>query len=426
MKNLFTAFTLLMLSPLSAQFKINIDAPESFTAKEALVYTLNGSKDVLYNAEVRKGSGWQINFTKPYNGMMKLYFPDGNSSLNFIAENKDVHLKLLTDKNKVSDVQYLDDSNIIMNNLQELQQKKEYILPALYQIKEYYKGESGFGGALTGEITRLTNANSDAGNHPFIQFYRTNYARFIQKDATKKAVTHDDIISFLKTAPSMLESSSLMRPVLVAYMNIGDRTNVATDIDRLLKEVDTKTSRGQTVLAELIDIFDMYDMQQLKEKYLVDALAIKSPNDRLAAAITSNKNTQVGSIFPNYQFRRASGTTAKSIHDVKANQKVIIFWASTCSHCEAELPKIVQQYNAFKGKGVEVIALSLDNEKEAYEKKIKELPWINDTELRGWNSSSAELYNVHATPTYFILDSANKIIAKPEHAADVITYFKLK
>lgn len=217
-----------------------------------------------------------------------------------------------------------------------------------------------------------------------------------------------------------------MRPVLVAYMNIGDRTNVATDIDRLLKEVDTKTSRGQTVLAELIDIFEMYDMQQLKEKYLVDALAIKLPNDRLAAAITSNKNTQVGSIFPNYQFRRVSGTNAKSIHDVNANQKVIIFWASTCSHCEAELPKIVQQYNAFKGKGVEVIALSLDNEKEAYEKKIKELPWINDTELRGWNSSSAELYNVHATPTYFIFNYANKIIAKPEHAADVITYFKLK
>lgn len=426
MKNLYSALALLVLCPLSAQFKINIDAPESFNAKEVLLYTLNGSKDVLYVAEVRKGNAWQINYTKPYSGMMKLYFPESNSSLNFIAENKDVHLKLVTDKNKVSDVQYLDDSNIIMNNLQELQQKKEYILPALYQIKEYYKSENDFGGALTGEIARLTNPITDAGNHPFIQFYRTNYDRFIQKDATKKAVTHEEIISFLKTASPLLESSSLMRPILVAYMNIGDRSNIDADVDRLLQGVDTKTSRGQTVLAELIDVFDMYDMQKLKEKFLAEALTVKSPNDRLSAAIKTNKSTQVGAVFPNYQFRRVSGTSAKSIHDVKANQKVIIFWASTCSHCEAELPKIVQQYPALKSKGVEVIALSLDNEKDAYEKKIKELPWINDSELRGWNSSSAELYNVHSTPTYFILDSANKIVAKPEHAADVIAYFNLK
>ena len=54
------------------------------------------------------------------------------------------------------------------------------------------------------------------------------------------------------------------------------------------------------------------------------------------------------------------------------------------------------------------------------------LPWINDSELKGWNSSYSEIYNINATPSYFILDSANKIIAKPNHAADVISYLNLK
>ena len=54
------------------------------------------------------------------------------------------------------------------------------------------------------------------------------------------------------------------------------------------------------------------------------------------------------------------------------------------------------------------------------------MPWINDSELRGWNSSYPETYNVHATPSYFILDANNKIISKPDHANDVLEYFKLK
>ena len=53
------------------------------------------------------------------------------------------------------------------------------------------------------------------------------------------------------------------------------------------------------------------------------------------------------------------------------------------------------------------------------------LPWINDSELKGWNSTFSETYNIHATPSYFILDSDNKIIAKPDHAVDVISYLKL-
>ncbi|MOA49663.1 hypothetical protein D3C78_1725670 [compost metagenome] len=74
---------------------------------------------------------------------------------------------------------------------------------------------------------------------------------------------------------------------------------------------------------------------------------------------------------------------------------------------------------------MEVIAFSLDSEKDAYEAKVKSLPWINDTELKGWYSSFADTYNVRATPTYFVLDANNKIIAKPDHAADVISYLKL-
>lgn len=426
MKKILGIIALVALQTINAQFKINIEAPATFTPKEMYVYTLNGSKDILNTKEVRKGNSWQVNVKQPYMGMMKVYFPENNVSLNFISENKDIKIKFDVEKGKISNVEYLDESNTLMNSLQDVQQKQEYILPALYQIKEYYKGKTTFGDAIEAEITRLSKNQTKMENFPFVNYYQTNYGKFLEKKANKTPVTHQEIIDFLTKSNEMLESSSLLRPVLVSYLNIGPSTNLIADVDKLITAVNIETPRGQTVLSELIDIFSLYDMTELKDKYLTTATNLKCTiNDRLASTIAINKNTEIGSVFTNNVFINPTNTSAKSIFDVKADKKIIVFWASTCSHCEAELPKLIEKYAAIKAQKGEIIALSLDSEKEAYSAKVKSLPWINDSELKGWYSSYADTYNVHATPTYYILDANNKIIAKPDHAADVISFLKL-
>ncbi|WP_447951925.1 TlpA family protein disulfide reductase [Chryseobacterium koreense] len=426
MKKIFGILSLAAICSVQAQFKISIEVPGDFAPREVYLYTLNGSKDILSTKELRKGNIWQIAYPKSYQGMMKLYFPENGTSLNFISENKDVKLKFETNKNKISKIEYLDESNSLMNKLQDIQQKKEYILPALYQIKEYYKDGQPFGKSLDEEIQRLSTSNGDLSKFPFVQYYNTNYNRFVEKSATKKPLTHEEIVHFLVNSDEKLESSSLLRPVLVAYLNIGPNTNITNDIDKLLTAVNTETPRGQTILSELIELFDAYDMQDLKTKYLTEAKNLKCTiNQRLSGTISANVNTEVGAKFPDYKFNRATNSTAKSVYDLKAEKKIIVFWSSTCSHCEAELPKIIEKYNQIKGQKAEVIAFSLDVEKEAYENKVKNLPWVNDTELRGWYSSFVDTYNVHATPTYFVLDSNNKIIAKPDHVADLLKFLNL-
>ena len=426
MKNIFGLVAILALQTVSAQFKINIETTANFTPKELYLYSLNGSKDILNTKEIRKGNSWQINVDKPYVGMMKIYFPESNVSLNFISENKDVKIKFDSDKNKITTVEYLDESNALMNSIQDVQQKQQYILPALYQMKEYYKGKNDFGLALEKEIGRLSATSQDLSKYPFINYYRTNYNKFVEKKAGATPATQEETIRFLSGSNEMLESSSLMREILMAYLNMGPKDRVQADVDKLLTAVNLETPRGQTVLSELIDIFNAYEMTDLKTKYLTEAQNLKCTiNDRLASTIATNRNTEIGSVFPNNTFKSATNTKAKSIYDLKADKKVVVFWASTCSHCEAELPKLIEKYAAMKSKNIEVIALSLDSEKAVYDAKVKNLPWVNDSELRGWYSSYGETYNVHATPTYFVLDRANKIIAKPDHAADVINYLNL-
>ncbi|NIF07551.1 TlpA family protein disulfide reductase [Chryseobacterium sp. Tr-659] len=430
MKKIYTLSAVLAAFAAQAQFTVTVQTPADFKDQDAILYTLNGSKDIIVTKEQSKNNTWTFKYPNNYMGMMKVYFPNSNNTVSFISENKNVNFKLDIQNNKIKDVAYLDEANDLMSKQQEGSQKKELILPALAQIKEYYKDNTEFGKALKAEIGRLSGTSSsiDAAQHPFIVYYNTNYSKFLSNspDSSKK-VNQEEIINFLDKSGDMLESSSLLRPVLVAYLNSAGNTNVAGSVDKLLDRLKVETPRGQTVLSELIDIFDVYQMDEFKSKYLSLAKNLKCTiNDRLASTLKSNANIEMGAAFPNYKFQSATNTTAKSLYDVKADKKIVVFWSSTCSHCESELPKLLEKYNDLKAKNIQIVGLSLDVDKNSYTKKIAAFPWVNDSELRGWNSSYTDTYNIHATPTYFILDANNKIISKPDHVGDVLEYFKLK
>ncbi|ROI03483.1 TlpA family protein disulfide reductase [Chryseobacterium sp. G0240] len=430
MKKIYTLSAVLAAFMMQAQFTVTIQTPADFKDQDAILYTLNGSRDIIVTQEKSKNNTWTFKYPSNYMGMMKVYFPGTNNTVNFISENKNVNLKLDIQNNKIKEIVYLDEANELMSKQQEGSQKKELILPALTQIKEYYKDNTDFGKALRTEIDRLSGKSApiDAASHPFISYYNTNYSKFLGNSADpSKKVDQDEIINFIDKSNDMLESSSLLRPLLVAYLNSGGNTNVTASVDKLLDRLKVETPRGQTVLSELIDIFDAYQMDEFKNKYLSLAKNLKCTiTDRLASTLKSNANVEMGAAFPNYKFQSPANTTAKSLYDVKADKKVIVFWSSTCSHCESELPKLLDKYNDLKVKNVQIVGLSLDVDKNSYTKKIAAFPWVNDSELRGWNSSYVDTYNVHATPTYFILDANNKIINKPEHVGDVLDYFKLK
>jgi thiol-disulfide isomerase/thioredoxin len=428
MKKTILFLAVFCISFFEAQFTVSLNSNDLKQGDEAYLYTLNGSKDVLSSKAVKGNNGWLFNVTTPYRGMLRVYIPRGNNSINLISENKNVVANFTMKEDKVTEINYIDDSNRIMNEVQDIMKKKDVILPALYQMDEFYTTASPFKTAIHQEIERLLqNANYDVETHPFISFYNTNYKKYLSTDATSTPVPQDEVINFISKSNEMLETSSLLRPILLSYLNNAPKTSVSESIDKLLNTLNIETPRGQTVLSEFIEIFDTYELNDLKKKYLSEATSLKCTiNDRLAGTISTNKNVEIGATFQNYTFTQPFNTNAKSIYDIKADKKIIIFWASTCSHCEEELPKIIEKYSQLRAQNIQIIGLSVDSDRAKYEKRIKDLPWINDAEIRGWNSSYAEKYNVHATPTYFVLDKNNKIIAKPDHVGDLFKFLNLK
>jgi len=92
----------------------------------------------------------------------------------------------------------------------------------------------------------------------------------------------------------------------------------------------------------------------------------------------------------------------------KQKGKVVLidFWATWCGPCRKEIPNLKQYYQAFKGKGFEIIGISLDKQeaqlKEYLEKE--KLPWKISFSGKFWNDETARLYKVHAIPSYWLVD----------------------
>jgi thiol-disulfide isomerase/thioredoxin len=100
--------------------------------------------------------------------------------------------------------------------------------------------------------------------------------------------------------------------------------------------------------------------------------------------------------------------------DVESPITILYFWDSTCGHCKKETPRLKQFYEEYKDKGVEVVAITLENEFTSWNKYIdeNELTWINGYESNFERPNFLWYYYIPTTPKKLVLDKDKKIIAK--------------
>jgi len=129
---------------------------------------------------------------------------------------------------------------------------------------------------------------------------------------------------------------------------------------------------------------------------------------------------EIGNEAPDIAFQSPQGKII-ALSEFRGKLVLVDFWASWCLPCRMENPNLVDVYNKYKnesfrgGKGFTIYSVSLDNDKESWTKGIEKdrLTWeAHVSDLKGWNSEPASIYQVTSIPANFLIDGNGMIIAK--------------
>ena len=136
----------------------------------------------------------------------------------------------------------------------------------------------------------------------------------------------------------------------------------------------------------------------------------------LVEYIKGLERTEVGSPYIDFTQKDVNGNDF-TLSSVIGKSKIIIldFWASWCPDCRKENPGLVDIYNTYKDKGLDIVSVSFDVNEDAWKKAIADdnLSWKNHvSDLKGWNNSTAELYSIAYIPQNLILDENGTIVKK--------------
>ena len=135
----------------------------------------------------------------------------------------------------------------------------------------------------------------------------------------------------------------------------------------------------------------------------------------LKTSLESLKKAEVGSPAPDFSAPTPTGETM-SLKDAMGKYTIIDFWASWCKPCRLENPNVVNVYNKYHDKGLNIISVSLDKaeQKDKWIQAIKDdkMDWYHVSNLQFWQDPIAKQYSVRSIPATFLLDENGIIIDK--------------
>ena len=136
---------------------------------------------------------------------------------------------------------------------------------------------------------------------------------------------------------------------------------------------------------------------------------------QMEQAINAAAKTAEGSTIKDFTQKTPDGTEISLMDEVKKYKVTVIdFWASWCGPCRQEMPFMMQMYDKHQSKGLGIIGISLDNDKDAWVKGTEALgfTWPQMSDLKGWDNEIAQHFQVTSIPHTIVVDQKGTILRR--------------
>ncbi len=226
-----------------------------------------------------------------------------------------------------------------------------------------------------------------------------------------------------------LDKRLLRTTVFYNKLNHFLKNLMPADYDEIKKEVDKileKAKINEEVYKHTLTIiFDYYRKSkvithEIVGVYIAENYYLKSDlkiypalKKKMESYVKATKPSLVGNIAPALEMEDISGNIRK-LYDTDAKYIILYFYDTDCEVCKSETPKLKKLYDRFKSKDVEVIAFYAFEKNDAWKNYVEEndyFDWINVHDPENL-SGFRELYNIHGSPTVFLLNKNKRIVIK--------------
>lgn len=195
-----------------------------------------------------------------------------------------------------------------------------------------------------------------------------------------------------------------------------------TSIDAMMDFLIADEQKLNEVTDYLFDLLERHSLFQASEY-----LALKVLNEvgctidnNLARQLETYRAMKKGNTAPDFEFAGDVSAPAyeaanlpEKLSDIQSDYILVVFGASWCPKCTQELPEIAKNYAKWKSQQVEVVFVSLDDDKQQHASFAADFPFIAVCDYKKWDSPIVSDYYVFATPTMYLLDKNREILLRP-------------